>query len=145
MSRSKWLPWVMLALAFLGFADAAYLTAAHYLELSLPCFVVNGCDLVTRSAYSMAGPAPVALLGALYYLGIFGLLLAYADAGREAHLRLAARATWLGFLFSAWLVYLQIFVIRALCGWCLVSAAISTLLFCLGQYHLLTSRPNTPA
>lgn len=118
-------------LSLLGFADASYLTAKHYLGTSIPCSILNGCDTVTTSAYSMVGPIPIALLGALYYFTVF-VLSAYAlsmNSKKAAYS--ASLITAAGFLTSLYLVYLQIFVIEALCLYCMISAAISIILFLL--------------
>ena len=133
----KQIPNILLAafllIAFVGFADASYLTAKHYLGEIPPCSLVNGCEAVLTSPYAtIGGNIPVALVGASYYLALFVGGMIYADSGNERVLKTAAYATIAGFLASALLVTLQVFVIQALCLYCLVSAATSTLLFVLG-------------
>ncbi len=122
----------MLAVSFLGFLDASYLTASHYLHFALPCSIINGCETVTTSVYSMLGPVPISLLGAVYYLVILVLLLVYFDNGSQKFLKYAAYLTPIGLLTSIVLVYLQLFVIHALCLYCMGSALSSMLLFILG-------------
>lgn len=118
-------------LAFLGFADAAYLTADHYFALPLPCSLTDGCDTVLTSQYSAIGPVPVALLGAVFYLVVlFSLVHLFTSANPRISM---ARGVWalsgLSVLASAYFVYLQVAVIKELCVYCLASATISALLF----------------
>ncbi len=132
----KWLPILFIALSFLGFSDATYLTAKHYLGSPVTCIIFEGCEKVTTSPYSIVFGVPVALLGALYYAAILILAVAYWDSKRIGILKLLAVITPAGFLASLWFVYLQLFVIKAICFYCIVSAATSTALFGLGIYAL---------
>ena len=129
--------------ALLGFLDAGYLTANHYLNIVPPCFVVQGCDTVTTSVYSKILGIPVSLLGALYYLSVFIGMLYYADTRKRAVLKPIFFLTCIGFLFSLWFLYAQIFLIGALCTYCLVSAVTSTTLFGLGV-HIWKQTKNHP-
>ncbi len=126
----------MLGVALLGFADATYLTVAHYTDARLPCTITHGCQVVTTSSYSEIFGIPVALLGALYYLTMFGMLFIAVDKKNERLLRLAGKFTLAGFLFSLWFVFAQIFLIHAICQWCMGSAITSTVLFVLGWFVL---------
>ena len=127
----KWLPVNFAIFSFLGFLDAAYLTAEHYLGLPLPCSILQGCEQVTNSPYSVFIGVPVALFGAVYYLAIFILITAYFDSGRAKILSFLARFSVLGFLASLYFLYLQLFVIGAVCIYFLGSLATSALLFIL--------------
>ncbi len=127
----KWIVVAFIVISLIGFADAAYLTAKHYLGTPLPCVITAGCETVTTSQYATMAGIPVALLGAIYYLAIL-ILSAYALAINSKLIKLAAYLTPIGFLASIYFIALQLFVIKALCIYCLVSAATSTLLFILG-------------
>ena len=129
--NSRFLPIGIAALSFLGFADAAYLTAEHYLKLPLPCSLTQGCDTVLTSAYATFGGIPIALFGALYYLIliVFALMLLTSETQNKKIMRLIFVMTAAAVLASSVLVYLQFFVIHALCMYCLVSAGLSLLLF----------------
>ncbi|MBI4281010.1 vitamin K epoxide reductase family protein [Candidatus Uhrbacteria bacterium] len=138
----KWLGWGMIAVSFLGFLDASYLTATHYLGNEIACSILKGCETVTTSSYATWGPIPVALLGAIYYLTVLVLLIAHWDTGRQFPAKLAAYLTVGGFLFSLWFVYLQIWVIGAICIYCMASAISSSLLFIGGMSALAYFRPG---
>lgn len=127
----------------IGFVDSTYLTFAHYTGATLPCTIVRGCDTVTKSAYSVLFGIPVALLGAAYYLAIVISAIAYLDTKREIFLRFISSVTIVGLLASAWFVFLQVAVIRALCIYCLVSATTSTLLFAIGIRLKMIFQKNT--
>jgi uncharacterized membrane protein len=118
--------------SFVGFLDASYLTIAHYTGVSLRCTVFNGCEQVTTSKYSEILGIPVALLGVLYYLTILLTTLFYFDSRKDCLPRYIAWATCAGMSASVWFVFLQVFIIKAICQYCMVSATTSTLLFIFG-------------
>jgi len=117
---------------FIGFADAAYLTAKHYAGSIPPCSLTNGCEAVLTSAYATVGNIPIALAGSIYYLALFVAGVIYLDTKNARVLKAAAYITFIGFIASAILVGLQTLVIKAFCLYCLASAGTSTLLFVLG-------------
>lgn len=129
-----WLPFAMLALSAVGFLDASYLTVKHYLALPVACSILEGCDKVLTSPYAAWWGVPVALIGVAYYFTLLTLAAGFLFAGRIALFRFASLLTLIGFAASLWFLYLQLFVIHALCLYCLVSTAVSTLLFILGLY-----------
>jgi uncharacterized membrane protein len=87
----------------------------------------GGCDTVQASPYSDFLGIPVALYGVIGYAILFALSLAAAQRPDAARLGtgLAILAS-LGFLFTAYLTALELFVIHAICRWCVASAAIIT-------------------
>ena len=123
-------------ISFLGFLDASYLAAKYYLGGPLPCSILDGCDTVTTSKYSAIAGVPVALLGAVYYLIIFVLAISYLESKKDKLMFLISRFTVIGFLASLWFVYLQVFVLKALCLYCLFSALTSTALFAISALFL---------
>jgi len=130
-----------LIVAPIGFIDAAYLTIEHYLNRVPPCSIVSGCEVVTTSQYSAVFGVPIALFGALYYLAIIVGVVAYLDTKKEKILSWVSWATIIGFLTSIYLVGLQLFVLHAICLYCMGSAISSTLLFIFGlcQIKMLRS------
>src|SRR3989344_3838897 len=133
-----------IAIAFLiiSFLDASYLVVQHYRGEPPSCAIFTGCETVAESKYAMVGPIPLALLGLLYYLAIFILTVAYFDTKKERLLLLAALFTIAGFIASLYFVYLQLFVIKAICLYCIISAASSTILFGFGLLAI-TKRNQT--
>lgn len=121
--------WLLIVLSFLGFLDAAYLTANHYLGVPVPCSI-EGCETVLTSDYATTiFNLPIALFGAVYYFIIFLLALNYLNSYRRHLLVKIVLLTGAGVLASLYFVYLQLYVIEAICLYCLGSATITTLLF----------------
>jgi uncharacterized membrane protein len=120
------------ALALAGLFVALYLylyKIGVYGELKCG---TGGCETVQASPYAILLGQPVALYGVLGYAALFtvsvlGLQPRFA-AQRWPTLLLAVLAT-LGFLFTAYLTFLEMFVIHAWCRWCLGSAVIITLIW----------------
>ena len=144
MKIPNWLTLTFLAVSFLGFLDATYLTAQHYLGTIPPCVITTGCEAVLTSAYSVIFGIPVALFGSIYYLVLFLLAVFSLDMKREA-IRFAAILTPVGFLASLYFAYLQLFVIEEICTYCAVSAATSTTLFILGLFMIRKSSKSKAA
>jgi len=135
---SRTLRITLLVLAVLGLAIASYLTYVHYSGIKPACTAGESCTKVQTSVYSKLAGIPVALIGLLGYIAIVGSLL--APEGESA--RLATMAfTLLGFGFSAYLTYRELFSIHAICEWCASSAAIMTVLMCLSVWRFLRGDP----
>ena len=133
MKIPKWLfALFLIIISFIGFLDATYITLKHYLGVPITCSILNGCEKVTTSVYSTVFNIPVALIGSVYYLIIFALIILYLDIKKETIFYTASKITALGFIASIWFTYLQIFVLKAFCFYCLVSSGTSTILFILG-------------
>ncbi|MBT7229003.1 vitamin K epoxide reductase family protein [Candidatus Parcubacteria bacterium] len=117
-----------IVVALVGLLDAVFLTVKHYTG-DISCSLITGCQEVLSSSYSVIFGIPTALLGAGYYIVILLAALIYAEQKKGLMLKVLSYLPTLGFLFSLWLIYLMMFVIEALCQYCLLSAMTSTLLF----------------
>ena len=115
--------------SFLGLIDASYLAAKHYSGTIPPCAIVKGCEVVTTSQYATIGGVSVALLGAIYYLAVLVISIAIIDTKSDRLKKILAGFSVIGLLASIWFISLQLFVIKALCLYCLVSAFSSTAIF----------------
>jgi uncharacterized membrane protein len=121
-------------LAIIGIALASYLTYVHYAGIKPACTAGESCTKVQTSVYSKLAGVPVALMGLLGYVAILGSLLAPASENS----RLATMAlTLVGFAFSAYLTYRELFSIHAICEWCVSSAVLLTLLTCMSVWRFL--------
>jgi uncharacterized membrane protein len=133
----RWYPYTALLLAGIGFGDAAYLTIQHFTQFTLPCSITQGCEVVTTSIYSSILGIPVALLGLLYYSAIvLAIYIATFEYKNEKALTIIALFTVLGFSFSLWFVYVQFFLLDAICQYCMISAFSSTALFGISVGYL---------
>lgn len=149
MNSSVVLRRAMTVLAVIGLGVASYLTVVHYVGFSLlACVGSHGghssCQTVQSSEWSELAGIPVAVLGLIGYIGILGsLLVPDREESRLATLGL----TLIGFAFSAYLTYRELFSIHAICEWCVSSAVILTILFVcsIARYLLGDARANLPA
>ncbi|MBT4916999.1 vitamin K epoxide reductase family protein [Candidatus Peregrinibacteria bacterium] len=133
----------MAAFAFAGLLDALYLTVTHYSGADIACGILEGCDEVAQSKYSMVFGIPLALLGLFYYFSVLLSLLLYFDTKKSIFAEFVIPVSAFGFLFSIYLTYLQIWVIEALCIYCISSAVSSTLLFIFSMIMLFRYKKPT--
>jgi uncharacterized membrane protein len=132
-----------IVLALLGLIDAAYLA---YLKFQLlthgPGCFFGGCDEVNQSPYSMLLGVPVAIWGFLVYAALLGLSLFWMRASGKRGLWLGrgvlALSAW-GLVFSAYLTALELFVIYAICPFCVASAIVMTVLFVVSGMEVIRS------
>jgi uncharacterized membrane protein len=123
------LPWVGLALLGPpGSAVAAYLTYSHWADKPTECVGIGECELVQTSEYSDIAGVPVALLGLLFFLAMPVLALALIrrmpvalEWAQPVALSMALAAT----AFVAYLTYVELFVLEAICPWCVALATLT--------------------
>ncbi len=138
----KWLPILFLCIALFGFADASYLTITHINNVTLPCYIVEGCDTVTTSKYSEIFGIPVSLLGALYYLSIIVLTTLFLDKKYIGAIYIASLLTPLGLVASSYFMIVMFGILKALCIYCIGSAISSTILFIFGILYITRFHNN---
>jgi len=121
-------PYLIAALvSLIGLGDAIYLTVQDLTGQSLRCTIVSGCNEVLSSPYAHIGSFPLAALGAIAYFTVFSLSILTAFGYHLAKPLLAMLIAAM-FLTTLWLLYLQAFVIHHFCQYCLLSAAVTTIL-----------------
>lgn len=113
----KTLSYLFLGVVLLGLADSLYLSITTFLQVSPVCGPAHGCDVVQTSSYSRFLGIPWAYLAAFYYLA--GSFIGAAVATSLAARTLAVAFGALGTIVAAWSVYLQVFVIKAFCIYCI--------------------------
>jgi uncharacterized membrane protein len=119
---------IMIA-ASLGLIVSLYLLSVHWGWTQLVCLEIGDCEVVNASRYAELLGIPVALFGAFTYLTLLatGILIwrhIFEDAAQVVQFLLAA----IGVAFSGYLTYIEIFVLRAICPWCVLSAILITLI-----------------
>jgi uncharacterized membrane protein len=112
-------------LGFFGFLDSLYLTISHYKNIVPPCSL-QGCEKVLTSPYSMIGPFPLALFGVLFYLTVILTCLLILIEGKKKLLKFFHFVVLVGFLFSVVLFFIQFWIIKSFCQYCLLSEVIAT-------------------
>jgi uncharacterized membrane protein len=128
-------------LCLIGIGIGGYLTYVHYEGLKVLCLASGGCETVQSSRYAELGGIPVAVLGLAGYITILLTLAIRGDSGRAAGFGLAL----VGFLFSMYLTYRELFTIHAICQWCVGSAVLMTALAILTAIRVVYGeRPSAP-
>lgn len=132
--RRVWLDRLMLILIAAGIVIASYLTYVKLFDIKPYCAGVGNCEAVQTSPYAELLGVPVSIWGLLGYLALLTLYLVkrnnWANLGWVAR-QLFFLTTLIGVLYSAYLTYLELFVIHAICPWCVASAVVMTTLFVL--------------
>jgi uncharacterized membrane protein len=125
--------------SLIGIADSIYLTVEHLAGRSVRCTITSGCSEVLSSPYATVRGYPLAALGALAYFTVFSLATLAAFGYRSAG-KLLAPVVAAMFLTTLWLLYLQAFVIRHFCQFCLLSALVTTILTILVALNALSKK-----
>jgi len=132
----------IVVLALVGLLVATYLWLYKIGVIGVLQCGTGSCEAVQTSRYAVVFGVPVALVGVAGYavlvaVGLVGLQPAFA-ADRRITLALAALST-AGLGFTLYLTYLELFVLHAVCRWCVASAAVITAIWTLSIH---TVRPN---
>ncbi|HLB09945.1 MAG TPA: vitamin K epoxide reductase family protein [Gemmatimonadaceae bacterium] len=121
MSRRQ----TLVLLAAVGIGIALYLTLYKVGVIGVLSCSIGSCETVNTSKWSMLMGIPIAAWGLAAYAALLVVAMAGSTEAREASVPIArmlvALAAW-SVLFSAWLTYLELFVIHAICIWCVTSA-----------------------
>jgi len=135
----RWLRFGQIAVSAVGVALAAYLTYVHYKPAALICTTGGGCETVQQSKYAVLVGIPVAILGLAAWTA--ALVLAVWDSEPARTLLLAIALVALA--FAVYLVVLQLFVIDAICTWCMINdLAVTPSLVVLTLLRLRTAEPK---
>jgi uncharacterized membrane protein len=116
--------------ALVGLGDSIYLTVQHLTGQSVRCSVTTGCSAVLSSHYATIAGVPTAAFGALAYFAAFSLATLATFGYARARTALAILVAPM-LVMSLWLLYVQAFVLRAFCEYCLLSAGMTLALAAL--------------
>lgn len=131
---------VLLLLTVIGIGIAGYLTYIHYRGFDPVCAVGGGCEKVQDSEWAKLAGVPVPLLGLIGYVSILGALLVRGEMARLA----VVVMSYIGFAFSMYLTYREVFTIEAICQWCVGSAVVMTLIAIVATIRLLRDDGSEP-
>ena len=110
--------WILVVLDLVALVIAGYLSVVE-LGGGVPyCGALHGCETVAQSEYARIAGIPVAVVGVVASLVLLALALAWIRTGRAALLDLSYALSLVGVMFEAYFLFLQLFVIHALCIWC---------------------------
>ena len=127
-------------LALLGMLDAAYLLLGKLGVIGgLECSISLGCDMVNASVYSEFLGIPVAGIGLIGYAALFAIAIAGLQPNWLAERwpdKLLALLSGIAVVFTLYLTYAEIFILGAICQWCVVSQAVILAIFVLALLGL---------
>ncbi len=129
----------------IGLLDALYLSWSKLFHQQVICGTYKGCETVNSSPYAEIGGIPIALLGAGAYIVILGMLYMedrspfWRDNGPLGIFVVSLAGT----LYSAYLTYIEVAVIHAICLYCVVSAIAMTVVFALTLMRLISPQAET--
>jgi uncharacterized membrane protein len=119
------IPYALVVLGVAGFAIGGYLTIAHWGDQPIACGGVGDCGYVNSSEYASVGGMPVSGLGALLYLAMAFTAIAWLRLREVDWLPIAYWGLALaGAGYAGYLTYVELWVLRAICVWCVTSAVL---------------------
>ena len=135
-------------LALIGVFLSTYLTLYKLGYIGQLQCAVGSCETVNTSRWATFLGLPVATWGLGFYVAALALVMLgirerYADS-RAVSLALVGLTGW-GVVFSGWLTYLELFVIDAICMWCVISACIVVVMFLISLADLRDVRAEPAA
>jgi len=116
--------------SLIGLGDSIYLTIQHLTGQSVRCTVTTGCSAVLSSNYASVAGVPTAAFGALAYFAAFSLATLATFGYERARTALAILVAPM-VVTTLWLLYVQVFALRAYCEYCLLSAGMTLTLAAL--------------
>jgi Predicted membrane protein len=125
--------------ALAGVFVALYLTLYKLGYIGTLVCSVGSCETVQTSKWATFLGFPVGAWGVGYYIAVFVISTAGLSAALSENStvsRVLVGMTGFGMLFSIWLTYLELFVIHAICQWCVLSAILATSLFVISVLDL---------
>jgi uncharacterized membrane protein len=140
MMTSKTAGILLTSTAFVGLIDSAYLGIFSLQGFIVPCGLTGGCDEVLNSSYSHLFGVSISWFGFGYY-GFVAACSLFSTFGFAKLLRFSLVATVSAFMVTLYLLYVQAFVLRAFCQYCLLSAFLVTAILGL---HLLVQPWKRP-
>ena len=135
---SKRLRQITIALTIIGLLVSIYMTIYKLTNNESMCIGSSGCSEVNASRYSEINGIPVAVLGVVGYAAILALLFLEQRPGfiQENGSMIFFGISLIGFLFTLYLIYLEIALIKAYCPFCLASQAVMIVIFIISVIRL---------
>jgi len=121
-----------------GFLDSLYLSWTKLAHTEVYCAGSSNCQTVNSSPYAEIAGVPIAILGIGAYLSLLVLLALERHGGfwRANSPLIFFGISLAGVLYSIYLTYIELFVLRAICPYCLVSAIALVVLLILAIFRL---------
>ena len=146
IGRSRIVAVLVALLSLAGIGVAGYLTYVHWFDKPIICAGLHSCRQVAESHYAWIGGIPVAFFGLLGYVALFAIALFWLVV-RDRFDIWPLLAIWGmslgGVAYSAYLTYVELYVIHAVCIWCVASAVIMVLVCIVSTAGLLALRRDS--
>ncbi len=135
----RWLYRVSIGLAIVGLLVSIYMTIYKLTSNQTMCLGSGGCSTVNSSRYSEVAGIPVALIGTAGYGAILIALWLEKRAGffHEQGQVLIFGMALTGFLFTIYLIYVEVALIKAYCPFCITSQVVMSLVFIISIFRLI--------
>ena len=135
----KWLYRASVALVIVGLLVSIYMTVYKLTSNNAMCLGSGDCSTVNASRFSEVNGIPVAVIGVLGYLAILATLF---FENRNNFLKqngtlLIFGMALAGFIFTVWLIYVEVAILKALCPFCVTSQTAMTIIFILAVIRLI--------
>ncbi|MBG7609379.1 MAG: vitamin K epoxide reductase family protein [Anaerolineae bacterium] len=136
--------WISVGLVLIGLVDSIYLAWLKFANATAACGNIGDCESVNSSPYAEVFGIPIALFGAgAYILMLILLMLEFSNEFWRANASLGIFGISLvGVLYSAYLTYVEIAILHAICPYCVLSAIVLVALLILSIKHLVADTNN---
>jgi len=136
---NKRLTQVTIILTIIGLLVAIYMTIFKLTNNESMCIGNGGCSAVNASGYSEVNGIPVAVVGMIGYIAILGTLWLERKPGffKTNGSLIFFGLSLTGFLFTVWLIYVEVALIKALCPFCLTSQVVMSAIFILSVVRVV--------
>ena len=125
--QGQWVSWAIPILSLIGLGVAGYLAYVETQMVEAVCGPIGDCNAVQSSSYAQLFGLPIGVIGVVGYLAILGAWV-WGRSGSATGRALLLGMAMVGVIFSIYLTYLELFIVEAVCLWCLSSAVIVTLI-----------------
>ena len=143
LSFTRRMPYILAAIGTAGFVIGSYLTIAHWGDQPIACGGVGDCGYVNSSEYATVGSIPVSGLGALMYLAMTFVAIAWI---RRSDIDWMPIAYWglalSGAGYAAYLTYVELAILHAICIWCVTSAVLLALSLIFASVAVFGDEPD---
>jgi len=135
----QYIHYASLAIILIGLVISVYMAIYNFTDNDSMCLGSGDCSTVNASRFSEFYGIPVGLIGVFGYIALF-LMLYFEDkfsiTQRNGNLPFFA-SSLMGFFFIIYLIYIEIWILDAICPFCLISQITMTILFCVATYKVL--------
>jgi len=135
----KWLYRLSVAFVIVGVLVSIYMTIYKLTDNNAMCLGSGNCSVVNASRYAEVNGIPVAAIGVLGYAAILAVLYMETKNGyfKQNGTLLVFGLALTGFLFTLWLIYVEIVLLKALCPFCVTSQVAMTITFIIAVIRLI--------